>query len=251
MTNVIFSPARALGLALALASQSHALTPFEESFKGDTLDPSAWYQTKYANGILRQNGGKLNFVTRKTATQDDYAVVELLKSAPGYNENWQLIFELGNTTSHVYGTSCGITILNSKDRNDHLYIQFFGKGVKRNGKWIGGGLIADVVTDGKHPESATIEADPRVSSGALRIRFDRKTKLLTLWASPTTKTEGYLWLRMGSFSPAGSGGDVNANWKMDPAAGSFNIQLFGSSLGRQVANGEIWIDNFDLSAPKP
>lgn len=250
MISALISPARAIGLALALVSPSFALTPFEDEFKGDTLDPSAWYQTRYANGILRQNDGKLNFVTRRTATQDDYAVIELLKSTPGYNENWQVIFELGNTTSHVFGTSCGITILNSRDRNDHLYIQFFGKGVKRNGKWTGGGLIADIVTDGKHPDSATIESDPRVSSGALRIRFDRKTKLMTLWASPTTKSEGYLWVRMGTFSPAGSGGDVNANWKMDPGAGSFSLQLFGSSKARQVAKGEIWIDNLAVSEPK-
>lgn len=242
-------PVRTLALAMALATQCPALTPFADGFKGDTLDPSSWFQTKYANGILRQADGKLNFVTRRKATQDDYAVVELLKSTPGYNENWQVIFDLGNTTNHIYGTSCGITLLNSRDRNDHLYIQFFGKGVKRSGKWTGGGLVADIVTDGKHPESATISADPRVSSGALRIRFDRKTKLMTLWASPTTKAEGYLWVRMGTFSPAGSGGDVNADWKMDPAAGGFNIQLFGNSFGREVNSGDIWIDNFEVSTP--
>lgn len=238
-----------IAFAAAFAGSCLAVTPVSEDFSATSLDTSRWYQTRYGHGILRQAGGHLNYVTRTTPTKDDYAVIELLTSQPGYDENWEVIVDLTDKTALGYDAGCGIMIVNSQERRDYLYLDFYGKGMKQNGKLVAGGVSAGVLVDGKHPKNSRFTKNPKVASGAVRFRFNATTKLLTLFVSPTQKAEGYTWLKIGTFSPAGKGGDVNGDWKMKNGTSSFAIQLYGFANAKPITAGKVWLDNFSVAAP--
>ncbi len=238
-----------IALAAALAGNCLAVTPVSEDFSADSLDPSRWYQTRYGHGVLRQAGGHLNYVTRTTPTKNDYAVVELLSSQPGYDENWEVVVDLTDKTDLGYDAGCGIMIVNSQERNDYLFLDFYGKGMMKNGKLVAGGVSAGVLVDGEHPKNSRFTKNPKVSKGAVRFRFNATTKLMTLSVSPTQKAEGYTWLKIGTFSPTGKGGDVNGNWKMKDGTSRFAIQLYGFANAKEITAGKVWLDNLSVAAP--
>jgi len=233
----------------AFAGNCLAVTPVFEDFSGEKLDPARWYQTRYGHGNLRHAGGHLTYATRTTPTKDDYAVVELIPSQPGYDENWEVVVDLADKTSLGYDAGCGIMIVNSQERRDYLYVDFYGKGKMQDGKRVAGGISAGVFVDSKHVKNGTFTKNPKVAKGAIRFRFNATTKLMTLFVSPTHKDEGYTWLKIGTFSPKGSGGDVNGNWQMTDGTSRFSIQLFGFANAKQITAGKVWLDNLSVSAP--
>lgn len=228
-----------IALAAALAGNCLALTPVEDTFSGKKLTETRWYQTDYFKGKLVQSGGKLNFtVTDPKPTTKDYAAIELLSSQPGYNENWEVIFDLSNTSNLAKKAGCGIQILNSADRGDYLYVEFYGKS----------GIAAGVLADLHEVPGGRLSSKVATPKGSLRVRFDASTKLMTFYVSATDKSKGYKWIEIGTFSPTGKGGDVRANWKLKSATGKFGIVLYGFGMAQKVPAGKVTIDNFSLSA---
>jgi len=222
-----------------LACPAFALTPVEEKFGSNTLDPAVWYKYTTGKGNLKPENKKLNFVVGSKPTNDDFASIELLTSQPGYNENWQLILDLANTSGLGFNAGCGIMLFNVQDRNDYMYLEFYGKN---------GGVAAGVINNGKHIDKGTASINPRVAKGSIRIRFDSEKKLMTLHVSPTNLEEGYTWIKIGTFSPAGSGGKINTNWKMNPETGRFGVQLFGFAQNNKLETGKATLDNLSITA---
>lgn len=227
-------------LALAvLTGNAIALTPVKDDFKSNKLSSKLWYQYKVKNGRLVPSGGKLNYQTKGKATKDDFVSLELLNSQPGYNENWQLIVDLSNTSGAGNKAAAGITFFNVKDRSDYLYLEYFGKS----------GLAGGLIQDGKPVDKGRITLSKATAKGSLRVSFDKDSKLFTLHISATDKSQGYKWVEVGTFSPSGKGGDVRANWKMTPGSGNFGIQLFGYGYSKTIVPGKITYDNFAVSKP--
>lgn len=233
-------PIRIAALASVLLSgTSFALTPVNEKFSGTKLDPAVWFQFKTGKASLRPENHKLNFIVASNPTNDDYASIELRTSQPGYNESWQLILDLANTSGLGTNAACGIMLFNTQDRDDYLYLQFHGKQ---------GGVNAGVFNNGKHVTNGQTSLNPGVSKGSIRIRFDKATKRMTLHVSPPAADEGYKWARIGTFSPTGSGGNINANWNMNPGSGRFGVWLFGFAQNNKVPSGKVTLDNLVITA---
>jgi hypothetical protein len=228
-----------IALAAALAGNCLALTPVEDTFSGKKLNETHWYQTSYFKGKLAQEGGKLNFVvTDKKPTAKDYSALELVPSQPGFNESWEVIFDLSNTSNLGKKAGCGIQIFNYDDRGDYLYVEFYGKS----------GIAAGVLADLHEVPGGRLTTKVAIPKGSIRIHFDAATKLMTFYISATSKAKGYKWNEIGTFSPTGKGGDVRANWKLKPAKGRFGIVLYGFGVSQKVAAGKVTIDNFNLFA---
>lgn len=227
-------------IALAvLTGNALALTPVVEAFNGPKLDATRWYQYKTGKGKLATQNGRLHFIVAKS-TKYDFASIELLSSRPGYNENWQLTLDLTNTANAGDKAGGGLMIFNAQDRSDYLYLEYYGKS----------GVDGGIIVNGKHAgKNASISIPAATPKGSVRITFDKKKKLLTLDLSVKNKKQGYEWVKVGTFSPTGKGGDVNGAWDMNPAGGSFGIQLFGVGFKKNVAAGKITFDNFEVSAP--
>ncbi len=227
-----------LSLAAVFTGNCLALTPIEEDFEAAKLDKSRWYQYKPANGRLINDEGKLNFVTKGAPTKDDFVSIELLTSQPGFSENWQMVLDLTNTTNLRKAGGCGFMIFNGQDRDDYLYVNFFGTAGLDTGLFDN----LDFIPAGK------LSTKSGVAKGAIRVRFSKASKLLTFDVSLTQKSDGYEWVEVGTFAPnGGKKGNVKAAWKMN-AESTFGLQLFGFAEGNKVAAGKIMIDNFSVSA---
>ena len=233
----------ATALAIALAGNCPALTPVDETFNQDSLDPATWFQYTRGKGELSPSNKKLNFVVKKNASKDDFASIELLTSQPGYNEDWELVLSLKNTTGLGDSSGCGIMLFNVEDRRDFMYLEFYGKGRK-------GGVAAGVLVNGKHPENAKARVNPNVSKGSIRVTFDKKKKRMTLFVAPSTKPKDGDWIKIGTFSPKGSGGNINANWRMNRTKGRFGVQLFGFGENQVIPAGKMTLDSLRIHAPR-
>lgn len=227
-----------LGLAL-FAGNALALTPVKDLFAAKTLDKTRWYQFQQESGFLGPKDGKLNYLTKGAATDQDFASIELLTSQPGYNEDWQLILDLSNTAKAGKKAACGIMLFNVGDRKDYLFLEFYGKS----------GIEAGIITDQKHSKKNHISIPKATAKGSLRVSFNKTTKLMSLDVSVTNKAQGYQWVPVGTFSPSNSkGATVRSNWKMDPGSGRFGVQLFGFGYKVKVAKSKMTFDNFEISA---
>lgn len=229
-----------LPIAAVLTGHCLALTPIEEDFAAEKLDTSRWYQYKPANGRLAHDGGKLNFVTKGAPTKDDFVSIELLTTQAGFDENWTMTLDLNHFAKLKRDAGCGFMIFHGQDRDDYLYVNFYGN------FGIDTGLFdnLDFVPAGKLSTKAA------VSKGAIRVRFSKTTKLMAFDVSLTQKEEGYEWVEIGTFAPnGGKKGNVKAAWAMG-ADSTFGFQLFGFAESTKVGAGKIMIDNFSLAPGK-
>ena len=223
-------------LAASLTGTSLALTPIKERFTGGTIDPARWYQYGVGTAKMTQAKGLLNFVVPSNSTHDALASLELLTSQPGFNESWQMTLDLADITNADQGTGIGFMIFNTADRSDYLYVEFFGPK----------GVAAGALVNGKEA-TKRLSTKVGLANGSIRVRFDSSTKLMTFSVSLTDPAAAYKWVKIGTFSPTGKTGNVNANWNMN-ASGRFGIQLFAFSDAKVVKPGKLTLDNFVLSA---
>ena len=222
-----------------LIGTASALTPFNDNFNATALNKIRWTLKNYAKGKLMQGGGKMNFTVAGSPTGDDFSVLELKNNRPGYNESWEVILDVVNTTGQGNRVGTGLLVFNADDDGDQVMLEFNGRGRK------GGFLVTDVTNDRDDPMQ-DIRVNPNVTKGSVRITFDKTSKLFTFWYDSTGPADGLVWKQLSTFSPTGKGGDRRGNWQMNPGAGRFGIQLFGLSDGRSVSSGKVSFDNFKL-----
>jgi hypothetical protein len=229
-----------LGLAVATPSVL-ALTPASDSFNAALLNATLWSVERGGSGKLVQKNGRLNFTVASSPTDDDYSIITLKNNRPGYNESWNVVLDVVNTTGKGDAVGVGIMIANAADPLDNVNLEFYGKGASGGFNFIG-------VTDDYDDWTQDIRANPGITKGSIRISFNKTSKLFTFSYDKTGSADGYQWTRLCTFSPTGKGGDRRGNWKMNATGGTFRVRLFGYSDQQLVAGGKAFIDNFALKA---
>jgi hypothetical protein len=224
---------------LLIADHAQALTPFKDNFTGASLNNSRWTVQKIGRGKVAQTSGRVQFTVPSPPTEDDASILRLRNNQPGYNENWEVVMDVGNTVNAGYDVGVGFGISNADDPKDSVNLEFYGKGKGFN--FIG-------ITDDADKPNLDISSNPRVASGSMRISFDKTTKLFTFWHDKSGSSNGFQWVKICTFSPTGKGGDRRGNWKMNPAGGRFNVFLFGFSDMKAFGSGQLTLDNFSLRA---
>jgi hypothetical protein len=225
-------------LAAIFSGNGLALTPILEEFESGKIDPVRWYHRSEAKCKFSQTNGMLNFRVLADSPSKNFASIELMTSAPGYRENWEMTLDISNSSNAAKTAGIGFIIFNSADRNDRLFLEYHGVF----------GINSGVFVNGKYNRAAVFSNATGLSASGIRVAYNKKTRLLTLSRSKTLSGEGYEWQKIGTFSPSGSGGDVRADWDMG-AEGSFGIQLYGTAGATTIAAGKLTIDHFVISSP--
>ncbi len=229
--------------SLLLADTTLALTPFSDNFNSDSLNSKRWGLKNYNKGKLSQGSGRLNFAIGSPPTDDDFSILELRNNKPGFNENWEVSLDVTNTADKGNHFGIGMLIFNAADSKDNLNLEFYGNGQ-------GGGFNVIGITNDKDTPKKDLQKNPGVTSGAMRISFDKTSKLFSLWFDRTGSADGFQWEKICTYSPTGTGGDRRGNWDMNAAGGMFGIKLFGYGEGFSIASGKLRLDNFALKAAK-
>ena len=235
-----------LGLAAChiLTGTCLALTPVEDSFNATALNTKRWQLSQFQNAKLRQAGERLNFLVRASTPDEDYAFVELINNQPGYNENWQLLLDVKNTTGQGDRVGVGFWIFNADDPSDVVFFEFYGSPGKKERNCV----RASFILDGTHIAGDLNLKEKLTTSGRLKLTFNKQTKRFAFFFRSDEK--GSNWLSLGTFSVNGVGGTTRANWNMNPGSGRFGIRLEGYGENRVVASGAANMDDFVLGALK-
>ena len=235
-----------IGLVLAvsqiLVGTCVALTPVADDFNAATLNMSRWQIFNSKNAKMRHLNKRLNFSVPKSSGGENYSYAELINNQPGYNENWQLLLDVKNAAGKGDDAGVGFWIFNADDPGDVIFFEFYGN----PGKTKRESVCACFVTDGQHLAEELTLKQKAATQGRLKINYSAKTKSFTFFFRKNAK--GSAWTQMGSFSVNGVGGDVRANWNMNPGSGRFGIRLEGFSEKKAVAAGDLTMDNFVLQA---
>lgn len=222
-----------------LTGTCFGLTPLSENFNATALNTTRWTLKNYGKGRLTQSGGKMNFTISTSLLFDGFPTLELKNNRPGYNESWEVILDVVNTSGQGENVGIGLLIFNAADYNDQVNLEFNGKGVR-------GGFVAIGITNDQDDPQADIRVNPNVTQGSLRITFNKSSKLFTFWYDSTGPADGVVWAKLSTFSTSGIGGDRRGNWNMNLAGGRFGIQLYGFADNRSFAAGNVSFDNFKL-----
>lgn len=234
----LLSAASALPL---LTGTALALTPTKDSFNGKTIKKTRWdVENSSTKAAFLPANGKLNFTVAGKPTDDDYSILTLKKVRPSYNESWEMTLDVANTSSTKSTVGVGFQVFNAADPTDLVALEFFGKS----------GFFGVFITDDEDDSDQDLEKNPGVTKGSLKISFDKTSKLITLSYDKDGSANGFIWKKMGTFSPTGTGGDRRGNWNMNSQTGAFGIELYGFAEESKVTNGQASIDNFVLKPVK-
>jgi len=228
-----------LAVAAAFATQASAIPLFSDTFEGPRLNREEWFVSVIGKAKFKQADGKLNITVKTKPAQLNLTSIEMVNYYPGYGHNWEFTVDLSNTANAGNKAACGFMVLNAADRNDYLWVEFYGKG----------GISGGVMADGKPAKAGTFKYIG-VPQGSVKVSYNESTNLMTFFASLTAPGVAKKWTKIGKFSPTGSGGDVRANWKMKPSS-TFGIQLFGLTRGITMVPGKVTLDNLALSVTLP
>lgn len=224
-----------------LSGSVFAVTPFTDKFNAKSINKTRWKVENSSKNVgFLPNKSKLNFTVAGKATEDDYSILALKKNFPGYNESWEITLDVTNTTSKKSSVGVGFQVFNADDPTDLVALEFYGKS----------GFFGVYITDDGDDWTQDIKKNPGVTKGSLKISFDKTTKLITFSYDKDGSANGFVWKKLSTFSPTGTGGDRRGNWNMNPTTGRFGIELFGFAEKSQVASGKVTIDNFTLKAVK-
>ncbi len=224
-----------------LSGTALALTPVKDNFNGKTIKKAHWkVENSSKQAAFLPANRKLNFTVAGKPTDDDYSILALKKVRPSYNENWEMTLDVANTSSTSSTVGVGFQVFNAEDPTDLVSLEFFGKS----------GFFGVFITNDEDDSDQDIEKNPGVTKGSLKISFDKTSKLITLSYDKDGSANGFIWKKMATFSPTGTGGDRRGNWNMNPQTGAFGIELFAFAEESKVANGQASIDNFTLKPVK-
>ena len=229
---------------LLLAPMSHALTPIADGFNNNALDPARWQVSQFGKAKFKVSQQRVNFfIFPAFDPNEDYGYLELLNNQPGFNESWQVALTVNNTSGQGDRIGAGFWIYNADDPSDVIFFEFYGNPAKRDRLCAS----ASFVLDGDYLEASLEHKAALLTKAKLRVIFNAKTKLFTFKVARTGKNAD--WTTLGTFSPTGKGGDVRANWNLNPGSGRFGIRLEGYGERRLLEGGKVYLDSFNLSRP--
>jgi hypothetical protein len=221
---------------------------FSDDFNGTTLDSATWDLTDSGQATLQLGSGKLNYLASGLEA-DEFAVVDLLATNPGYGQNWEVIVDVTNTTPRSDPenefTGAGIFVSNNDGSfEDAIFLEL--------GNELSAGIrfFANFQTGGNESPDEDDSLPTITTSGSLRISYDGAAKVFSIWADPTGPADGFQWQLLSSYGIAGSGGIRNTNWGMS-SSGTFLVSLYGLSSNLSVNSGGITFDNFHLNVGAP
>lgn len=235
----LFSAIIALGVGTATPVTGQTIA---DNFDDGIKDSSIWGTdsgTTLAN--LQETSGSLQFSTSSlsgTITKN-----RPLVRLAGFSEDWQVRLDVGNSGNPPTNSgwiAVGLTIADASKPLDpplvkfRLYASnFYGGGTVGRGFFSGGAQIGykDTYSAGS------------TTSGSILVTFNKMTKVITTFYDIDGPTNGYKWSLLQRVGLAGSGGDSNVDLGMTYNS-SFEIGVYGESMGNIVSPGVAWVDNF-------
>jgi hypothetical protein len=228
-----------------------------DNFDDNTLNSEAWLEIAASgDGLLQEVNSRLEFTGTGTSSQYRYW------NNASYDADFEIILQIANSTIATAGTfaSVGVEIYPSGATNPVFNVRNASYYVTSEAYT---GPSRDILAnffDGATLNPA-LPAQPLIFSATvvgMRIFYESDTAVLTI-SYDMNVSDGYQWTELSSF---GLDGDTDGTYNQDfgitsGTDGAFEVAVYGSTFGIEVASGELYADAFEasqtltFSAPTP
>ena len=194
-------------------------------------------------GSLSESGGRLEFINSGSRGIHE-AAWPWVYSTASYAEDWEFQCDVRNivNTDPTEFASVGIYVSSLDDERDLGFIEMYAAYFDEIGERVHG-FSAGLESDrGNQNEADSFELP--VTSGAVRIVFNRREKTLSFFYHSGETSNGYAWLRLAHYGIDGNGGaDANDNWRLNERS-EFDIGVYGYAENLSIRKGELSMDRF-------
>lgn len=239
-------------VALSLWTRLAVGQATNDDFNTNVKDTTKWSSDLVTgHGLLSETNQLVEFRVVGAATAFDQSDRPWKVSRGPYTSDWEVQVDtrntlvLSGTTNQQVGV--GIAIDDSRGilSNEIIAVQIAGTAFAPQ-PYVGfmGRLGA--------PDTGTFVSalNLPVTNGAVRIRFNSATKVLTLFYD-TASSNGFTWVQFGSFGINGAGGaDANMAWGLGDTD-QLLISIYGYAFHTAVTNNEAALDNFAATGLVP
>jgi hypothetical protein len=215
-----------------------------DDFNDNIKNTSKWGADQIiGHGFLTETGGRLQYSCLGVTADDDFIRQWILSAMP-YNSDWEMQMDVANSTTLLTSAqnSFGIKIRSPFTSDNEVFAELYAS--RFGGSPQIKGFHGELETGASVSMADT--SDLGVTAGAVRMTFTSSNKVITLYYD-LNSSDGYQWVKFGSFGVAGAGGDDgNADWGMT-GADTFPVFVYGFSDGMDVTNGQLTGDNFSVT----
>ena len=231
-----------LSVFLLPAMGAHAAISGSDDFNDNSKDATKWAADIAEGGVLTETNSRIEY-TAPTGSDERFIFRPWNLNKASYDTDWEVTMDVRNTLNLtsgapkeatmnllVYPTGTPPTADEPKALSVGLFADFESNSFK------GFSLYSDDADEEELAETPT-------TSGAVRLQFNSRTKVIHAYYDADGVTNGYVWTPLGSMGVNGSGGGMNGNWGMTGSA-TFEVTICGSSEGIAVTSGQVTADNF-------
>lgn len=183
----------------------------------------------------------------------DYVDHPWIASRFPYDSDWEVEVEVENTIDSAENgqfPSIGLSVFNDGDHGDKVRFDLYtDDGLQYRGFYV------QAFEDYFAEHTSDTHELPGLTKGALRVRFDSITKVLTIYYDADS-TDGYQWVEFRTIDVTNNGpADFAVRWDMVTGVDWFSVSVHG--IGNDLESGMLRADNFrtiggfrpDLSGP--
>lgn len=234
-------------IALLAAAPAFAASDGDD-FNDNSKNSSKWGADKIIHhGKLTEANGHLEYTVTGATTEDDAWRPWILTRFP-YNADWELQFDTFNSSvPSIAGLVDSIGILIQPTTpggsgDNELFAELYSSA--EGGLPSRTGFHAEISDSGFTVGTLDSEGGNGVTNGAIRITFTSSNKVFAIYYD-TDVSNGYQWVRQGTFGVLGGGGtNGNAFWGDPSDTIQFAISIYGFSAGMNIVSGQMFVDNF-------
>jgi len=237
------NPIKPIIIALVGISPLHAAISGSDDFNDNSKDSTKWTADVADGGTLTETNSRVEY-TAPAGSSERFAFRPWNLNKASYDTDWEVTLDVRNTLAFNSGVqkegSVGLLVYPTatpptSDTPKALSLGLFSD-------WQDGFSTKGFIVYCDDSDEEAI-ADSTSTSGAVRIVFNSRTKILYTYYDADGATNGYTWTPLGTLGVGGAGGAFTENWGMSGAA-TFEVAVFGSSEGIAITSGQATADNF-------
>jgi hypothetical protein len=214
---------------------------FNDNFK----DTAKWgADLAVGSSTLTETQQRLELTTSASGAQS-YLIRPWILNTASPTSDWEIVASVMNIANPGLASnqscSIGLLVMSSVAIGDYVYVGLYASTL--GGPPLRRGFVSALghsMIDLRDADSHNIGA----LAGAVRMLFNSRTKVITVYFDVGANPEGYAWVSLGSFGVAGSQGTTtNANWDLSGLQ-PFIVGVYGASSNMNVSIGTVSADNF-------
>jgi hypothetical protein len=223
-----------------------------DDFNDNVKDSSKWGPA-IAIGICNftERNHELELTTSAAGNQVLVLQPWILNTA-SLSSDWEIVARAGNLSEpdlfSSQSCSLGVAVLSSITVSEYVYIGLYASTL--GGPPLRRGFVSGLT----HSTLDIAQADSfdiGVSAGAVRLLFDSRTRVITSYYDSGIMSEGYSWVKLGSFGVQGNNGETgNTNWDLSGPQ-PFIVGVYGAAINLNVAADLAVVDDFSVLTASP